>query len=215
MAEVSRAYAMNETNTQGGNGVPQLRGVRNTHKAVTNAFRRLQRASKFESIDYSEPGSDIQNSWNLERPPADYHRAELWKWIIPCICAVIMAFTSWLVGSTITTLTRMKFAATETLFEQEEFLLAYLVFMGFNLAFATIAGCLVSLVSPLAAGSGISEVKTFLNGVRIPGLLAFKTFISKMVGILFTIPSGIIAGKEGPFTHGGAIVGGGSGADGV
>lgn len=38
-----------------------------------------------------------------------------------------------------------------------------------------------------------------------------KTFLAKIVGIVFSISSGLIAGKEGPFVHGGGVVGGGLG----
>lgn len=67
------------------------------------------------------------------------------------------------------------------------------------------------MFQPLAAGSGIPELKTYLNGVHIRGLLQVKTFIAKVVGVMFSISSGLIAGKEGPFVHGGGIVGGGLG----
>eukprot|EP00958_Prasinococcus_capsulatus_P004906 scaffold451_cov365-Prasinococcus_capsulatus_cf.AAC.37 len=59
----------------------------------------------------------------------------------------------------------------------------------------TAAGSLVSFIEPLAAGSGIPELKTYLNGVRIPGLLHIRTIIAKLVGIMFSIASGLIAGK--------------------
>ena len=32
------------------------------------------------------------------------------------------------------------------------------------------------------------------------------------MGVVFSIASGLIAGKEGPFVHGGAIIGGGIGS---
>lgn len=39
-----------------------------------------------------------------------------------------------------------------------------------------------------------------------------RTLIAKVSGVVFSIASGLIAGKEGPFVHGGAIVGGGIGS---
>jgi hypothetical protein len=36
--------------------------------------------------------------------------------------------------------------------------------------------------------------------------------VAKVTGIVFSIAAGLIAGKEGPFVHGGAIVGGGIGS---
>lgn len=49
---------------------------------------------------------------------------------------------------------------------------------------------------------------------RCRGLLTIRTLIAKLTGIVFAIGAGIIAGKEGPFVHGGAIVGGGIGGAG-
>lgn len=33
--------------------------------------------------------------------------------------------------------------------------------------------------------------------------------MAKLAGVVFSIAAGLIAGKEGPFVHGGAIIGGG------
>jgi chloride channel 7 len=49
-------------------------------------------------------------------------------------------------------------------------------------------------VEPLAAGSGIPEVKTYLNGVHIKGLLTLRTLATKLSGITFSIAAGLIAG---------------------
>lgn len=38
--------------------------------------------------------------------------------------------------------------------------------------FVAVSGSLVAWGAPLAAGSGIPEIKTYLNGVRTPGLAA-------------------------------------------
>ena len=42
-------------------------------------------------------------------------------------------------------------------------------------------------------------------------VLQVKTLVAKLVGVVFSIAAGLIAGKEGPFAHGGGIVGGGLG----
>jgi len=43
----------------------------------------------------------------------------------------------------------------------------YLTYMGISLGYGIIAGSLVSFVEPLAGGSGIPEIKTYLNGIHI------------------------------------------------
>ena len=50
----------------------------------------------------------------------------------------------------------------------------YLTYISISIMYALVAGGLVSFVEPLAAGSGIAEVKTYLNGVHIRGLLAVR-----------------------------------------
>lgn len=41
--------------------------------------------------------------------------------------------------------------------------------MTFCVAYSGISGAIVSFIAPLAAGSGIPEIKTYLNGVHIKG----------------------------------------------
>lgn len=43
----------------------------------------------------------------------------------------------------------------------------FFAFVGITAGYAFVAGALVSYVEPLAAGSGIPEIKTYLNGVHI------------------------------------------------
>uniref|UniRef100_A0A8C7NUW7 Uncharacterized protein n=1 Tax=Oncorhynchus mykiss TaxID=8022 RepID=A0A8C7NUW7_ONCMY len=54
---------------------------------------------------------------------------------------------------------------------------------------------------PVAAGLGIPEIKSYLNGVKIPGIVQLRTFLCKAVRVLFTV--------EGPMIHSGAIAGAG------
>jgi len=86
---------------------------------------------------------------------------------------------------------------------------AYGIFTGINLVLCLIASLFVVIGEPLAAGSGIPEVKCYLNGVRMYRIVRFRTLVSKAVGILFSVASGLPCGKEGPMIHSGAVIGGG------
>ena len=46
------------------------------------------------------------------------------------------------------------------------------------------------LLQPVAAGSGIPEIKCYLNGVKIPRVVRFQSFIAKAVGVLFSVAGG-------------------------
>lgn len=45
----------------------------------------------------------------------------------------------------------------------------YLTFLTFCELFSFLAGCCVAFGAPTAAGSGVPEIKTYLNGVHIRG----------------------------------------------
>lgn len=57
--------------------------------------------------------------------------------------------------------------------------------LGFNLALAFAASAALFLISPAASGSGIPDVKAYLNGVESPAFRNFftiKTFVAKVWG---------------------------------
>ena len=74
-------------------------------------------------------------------------------------------------------------------------------------ALAAVAGALVCFVSPLAAGSGIPEVKCRLNGLELPLVVQPRTLVAKACGVLFSVSAGLPCGKEGPMIHSGSILG--------
>ena len=53
----------------------------------------------------------------------------------------------------------------------------------YNMVLATAAYFAV-MFEPLAGGSGIPEVKCFLNGLNIPRLVSIKTLVCKTIGII-------------------------------
>ena len=75
-----------------------------------------------------------------------------------------------------------------------------------NLLFVSVAVGLVVCVSPVAGGSGIPEVKAYLQGVKVPRMLRFDALLAKSVGVLCAVASGLVVGKEGPMIHIGAII---------
>ena len=55
----------------------------------------------------------------------------------------------------------------------------------------------ISFVQPVAAGSGIPQIKCFLNGVKIPYVVRFKTLVCKVVGVVLSVAGGLAIGKVG------------------
>lgn len=44
---------------------------------------------------------------------------------------------------------------------------------------------------PIAAGSGIPLVKCYLNGVKVPRIVRFKTLVVKVVGVITSVIGGL------------------------
>lgn len=82
---------------------------------------------------------------------------------------------------------------------------AFLAFLFFQTLFAFIASIFVYL-EPVSGGSGIPEIKCFLNGIDLPRIVRIKTLICKVVGVTFSVAAGLPVGKEGPMVHSGSVV---------
>ncbi len=50
-------------------------------------------------------------------------------------------------------------------------------------------------MKPAARGSGIPAVKCYLNGIKIPFVVRFKTLVAKVFGIAFAVSGGLACGK--------------------
>ena len=53
----------------------------------------------------------------------------------------------------------------------------------------------VFFYQPVAAGSGIPQIKCFLNGVKVPRVVRVKTLIIKVIGVVSAVAGGLAVGK--------------------
>ncbi|PRP81169.1 Chloride Channel (ClC) Family [Planoprotostelium fungivorum] len=77
----------------------------------------------------------------------------------------------------------------------------FFIWGGFINVLSFIAVALTLLIAPAAAGSGIPGLKCVVNGVRLENFLSWRALFVKMFGLVFSLGSGLIVGKEGPFVH--------------
>ncbi|GAB2232599.1 hypothetical protein Droror1_Dr00011640 [Drosera rotundifolia] len=87
-----------------------------------------------------------------------------------------------------------------------EYALAFLLFTASNMALILFASSITSLIAPAAAGSGIPEVKAYLNGVDAPAIFSPKTLVVKIVGSISAVSASLLTGKAGPMVHAGASI---------
>ncbi|KAF8653143.1 hypothetical protein HU200_062588 [Digitaria exilis] len=87
-----------------------------------------------------------------------------------------------------------------------EYLKAFFVYGGCNVVLAASAAAICAYIAPAAAGSGIPEVKAYLNGVDAYSILAPSTLFVKIFGSVLGVSAGFVLGKEGPMVHTGACI---------
>ncbi|CAN6228253.1 unnamed protein product [Urochloa humidicola] len=87
-----------------------------------------------------------------------------------------------------------------------EYFTAFLAYGGCNLVLAASAAAICAYIAPAAAGSGIPEVKAYLNGIDAYAILAPSTLFVKIFGSILGVSAGFVLGKEGPMVHTGACI---------
>jgi chloride channel 7 len=65
-----------------------------------------------------------------------------------------------------------------------------------SMGLVAVAAALVIYVEPISGGSGIPDVKTYLQGVKVPRLLRTSTLACKSIGVMFSVAAGLMVGKE-------------------
>nr|XP_034974731.1 chloride transport protein 6 [Zootoca vivipara] len=166
----------------------------------------------YESLDYdrsiNEPYLEVLESLDSKKG----WRYEAVKWMVVFAIGVCTGMVGLFVDFFVRLFSRLKFHIVQNSVEEcsEKGCLAVslLELLGFNLTFVFLASLLV-LIQPVAAGSGIPEIKCYLNGVKVPGIVRLRTLVCKALGVLFSVAGGLFVGKEGPMIHSGAVVGAG------
>jgi chloride channel 7 len=103
-------------------------------------------------------------------------------------------------------LTEIKFKVANAYVDNRLWSSAFFSYLFVCLSYALVAGILC-WIEPSAAGSGIPEIKAYLNGVNLNRVVRLKVLFTKAVGMCFSVAAGLPLGKEGPMIHTGSIVG--------
>ena len=103
-------------------------------------------------------------------------------------------------------LLEVKFKTSQDFINDKKLAEAFFSFLGISLFYSFLAGCLC-LFEPAAAGSGIPEIKAYLNGVNLDSVVRLRVLYTKVLGMCLSVASGLPLGKEGPMIHAGSIIG--------
>lgn len=123
------------------------------------------------------------------------------KWVLCLLIGLIVSLIGFLINLAVENLAGMKFVVTSNMMLEKRYWTAFFVFAASNFGLTLFASLFTALISPAAAGSGIPEVKAYLNGVDLPNIFSPRTLIGKIVGIISAVSSSLLIGKAGPMVH--------------
>ncbi|KAL2249487.1 UNVERIFIED_CONTAM: putative chloride channel-like protein CLC-g [Sesamum indicum] len=159
-----------------------------------------------ESLDYEVIENDFFKADWRSRGKIQKYQYIFMKWILCFLIGLIVGLLGFFINLAVENIAGMKFVVTSKMMLTGKFMVAFLVFTSSNLGLTLLASLITAFVAPEAAGSGIPEVKAYLNGVDVPAIFSFQTLVVKIVGSICAVSSSLNVGRAGPLVHTGACV---------
>ena len=197
----------------------QLAANDNSSSSSDNNNNNNNKAA-FASIEYSPEHSDAEGDEPAPEPSLTalrsfsmrFHEigvhvprtATVYRWLRGLLVGLMTAICAFTISLVVANFEGLRFVILSH--HTRSFVVQLAQKCAFNAALVIVASTVVLTVGPRAAGSGVPEVKGFLNGVNIHGALAKRTLFAKVVGSALAVSAGLAVGKEGPFIHIGSCI---------
>ncbi|XP_020707477.2 H(+)/Cl(-) exchange transporter 7 [Athalia rosae] len=167
-------------------------------------------STNYESLDYDTCENHLLLDEERKKGYKFVVKKNVARWFIFLLIGIITALIACFVDISIEELSKLKYGGLKKYVDQcvlENCLwLPYILWLVMNIVPVFIGSFLVAFIEPVAAGSGIPQVKCYLNGVKVPNVVRIKTLTVKIIGVICTVVGGLAGGKEGPMIHSGAVV---------
>ncbi|KAL0434244.1 UNVERIFIED_CONTAM: Chloride channel protein CLC-d [Sesamum latifolium] len=158
-----------------------------------------------ESLDYEVIENCAYRKEQAKRGKIYRAYTVLVKWILASLIGTGTALAAVFINISVENFAGWKYSLTFNII-QKSYFAGFLVYMLINLALVLSSAWIITQFAPAAAGSGIPEIKGYLNGIDTHGILLFRTLIGKIFGSIGSVGGGLALGKEGPLVHIGACI---------
>ncbi|XP_031093188.1 chloride channel protein CLC-d-like isoform X2 [Ipomoea triloba] len=161
--------------------------------------------SSVESLDY-----EVIENYAYRREQAKKEKLYVgylivMKWFFSLLIGIGTGLVAVFINMSVENFAGWKYSLTFQII-QNSYFVGFLVYTLINLALVFSSVYIITHFAPAAAGSGIPEIKGYLNGIDTHGILLFRTLIGKIFGSIGSVGSGLALGKEGPLVHIGACI---------
>ncbi|KAM6583941.1 hypothetical protein CsatB_010943 [Cannabis sativa] len=182
---------------------PLLLKRRNTTSQIAIVGSNLY---SIESLDYEIAENELfKQDWRSKKKVHIFQYVLL-KWAFALLIGLGTGLVGFLNNIAVENIADFKLLLTTDLMSKHRYYTAFAAFAGCNIGLAVAAGALCAYIAPAAAGSGIPEVKAYLNGIDAHSILAPSTLLVKIFGSILGVSAGFVVGKEGPMVHTGACI---------
>jgi chloride channel 7 len=158
-----------------------------------------------ESLDY-----EVIENYAYREEQAHRGKMYVWyyvgvKWFFALLIGIGTGLAAVFINISVENFAGWKYSLTFNII-QKSYLAGFIVYILINLLLVFSSTYIITQFAPAAAGSGIPEIKGYLNGIDTHGILLFRTLIGKIFGSIGSVGGGLALGKEGPLVHTGACI---------
>ncbi|RVW43748.1 putative chloride channel-like protein CLC-g [Vitis vinifera] len=154
------------------------------HRSLSNVTSQVaivgSNVCPIESLDYEIYENDFfKQDWR-SRGKVQIFQYIFVKWLLCFLIGLIVSLIGFCNNLAVENLAGVKFVITSNMMLVKRYGMAFLVFFSSNFVLTLFASIITAFIAPAAAGSGIPEVKAYLNGVDAPGIFTLKTLLVKV-----------------------------------
>uniref|UniRef100_A0A673KG06 Chloride channel protein n=1 Tax=Sinocyclocheilus rhinocerous TaxID=307959 RepID=A0A673KG06_9TELE len=204
MANISKKVSWSGRGDDRGERTPLLNG------AEDGKYNRHVLNFVFQSLDYDNSENQLFLEEERRMSHMGFRCLETRRWVICGLIGFLTGLIACLIDIAVEKLAGYKYSAVKQNIEKfTEFgglSISLILWAVLNSAFVMVGAIAVAFFEPFAAGSGIPQIKCYLNGVKIPRVVRLKTLAIKVFGVICSVAGGLAVGKEGPMIHSGAVV---------
>ncbi|XP_071067558.1 H(+)/Cl(-) exchange transporter 7 isoform X2 [Dasypus novemcinctus] len=165
---------------------------------------------KYESLDYDNSENQLFLEEERRINHAAFRTVEVKRWVICAMIGILTGLVACFIDIVVERLAGLKYSVVkgniDKFTEKGGLSFSLLLWASLNSAFVLAGSAIVAFIEPVAAGSGIPQIKCFLNGVKIPHVVRLKTLVVKVSGVILSVVGGLAVGKEGPMIHSGSVI---------
>lgn len=167
-------------------------------------------SSQYESLDYDTPENTLYFKEQKSYTAEERLRISINRWVVMFFIGFITGSIAFIIDTLIILLAGLKYTVIKKYIDEctagSCMSAPFLLWVALDVSLVFIATVLVAYGEHVAAGSGIPQIKCYLNGVLVPHVVRMKTLLCKVIGVIFSVAGGLAVGKEGPMIHAGAVV---------